>query len=165
MLIKDILSDFVEKAKDNFKKYGFLTPIFAGMVDNKPLIMVMPTSSQEEKENFSLRIQQLISKNRLTEYIMINEAWAVEVENDLDEVKNWLGTKGSLESWPGRKEIVQILYCSATEEIQYTADINRGIIPPVLENWDSSKRKVQFQIGNFSARFQSLFLKGKAGAN
>ena len=165
MLIKDSLSDFVEKVKFNFKKDGFLTPIFAGMVDNKPLIMVMPCASQEEKEQFSCKIQQLIAKNRLTEYIMINEAWAVVVEDNLDEVQNWIGTKGSLESWPGRKEIVQILYCSATEEIQYTADINRGIIPPVLENWDSSKKKVQFQIDSFSARFQSLFLKGKAGAN
>ena len=128
MLIKDSLSDFVEKAKANFKKDGFLTPIFSAMIDGKPLIMIMPVSSQQEKEEFSLKIQHLISKDRLTEYIMIYEAWAANIQNNLDDVRNWIATKGSLESWPDRKEIVMILYCSATEEIKYTADIKDNLI-------------------------------------
>ena len=164
MSLKDNLSALIEIVKANFSKDQSLSPVFIGIIDNKFSSMLMPCSSQEEKETFSLFIQDLIAKNRLAEFVMISEAWTLAVD-DILEVRDWLKTHGSLQNHTRRQEIVSILYCSAKEEIHYTADINRGIIPPVLENWNQSERKTQLKIDEFSSRFQNLFLKGKAGAN
>lgn len=164
MLLKDGLPDFVEKAKANFAKDKFLTPVFIAMIDNHPQFIIMKMKDQQEKESFSQKIQGLIAKNKLTEYIMITEAWTAEV-HDITEIRKWLANNGSLENYPNRKEIVSILYASSTEEIQYTADINRGIIPPVLDNWQTSERKIKVRPEEFSSRFSGLFTRSKAGNN
>ena len=165
MLLKDNLSIFVEKAKANFIKDGFLTSILAAMIDGQLQIIMLQMENNEDKEAFSQRMQDLISKNRLSEYIMIVEAWQAEVKDNLEEIRDWLKTHGTLATRPDRKEIVSILYASAKEEIHYTADINRGIIPPVLDNWNTSTRKVEFRIEEFSSRFSGLFIRSKSGAN
>lgn len=163
--MKDSLVVFIEGAKVNFKLYGYLTPVFAAVLDGEPQIMGVIWSSPAEKEIFAKKVQQWISENRLTEFIMVAEAWVADV-NDLSQATEHLREKGSLESWPNRREIVIVTYCSPHEEIECTADIIRGTIGlPILSNWQQVEKQVKFNLTDFSARFQGMFLKGKAGQN
>jgi hypothetical protein len=164
--MKESLVIFTEGARVNFSVYGHLVPIFAGVLDGEPQIFGVVWEDVVQKEAFAKKVQQWIAENRLKEYIMVVEAWAVNVpEGDLYAVQDWLRQHRTLESYPDRHEIVTVMYCSAQEEIEYTATINRGIIPPLLGEWNVSQRKVRFNHQDFSTRFQGLFLKGKAGQN
>ena len=157
---------FTEGARVNFSVHGHLVPIFAGVLDGEPQIFGVIWTDAAQKENFARQVIQWIAQDRLKEYIMVVEAWAVNVQDgDQSKVQNWLREHGSLKKWPDRGEIVIVLYCSPNEEIEYTADIDRGIIPPLIGEWRITKRQVRFNHEDFSTRFQGLFLKGKAGQN
>lgn len=163
--MKDSLVVFLEGAKVNFKLFGHLIPVFAAVLDGEPQIMGVVWSDASEKEIFAEKVKQWITEGRLTEYIMVVEAWAADT-SDLSEVRQHLSKKGSLESWPGRREVVIVTYFSPSEEIECTADINRGTIGlPTLGEWSRVERKVSLNPLDFSARFQGLFLKGKAQQN
>lgn len=162
-LLKEDLPVFVRKAEENFKKYGYLAATFIAVLDEKPQIFSLVLKLPSDKEAFAQQIQQWIAENRLSEYIMIFEAWAAFA--DQAESNKWLEIHGTLENWPNRNEILCVQYCSPTEEISYTTTINRGKIPVTLEKWDIAHQDVKFNSREFSSRFQGLFLKGKSGQN
>jgi len=162
-MMKDSLVVFLEGAKANFKLFGYLTPVFAATIDGEPQIMGVAWNDFAEKELFVNKIKQLISENRLTEFILVAEAWAADTDDFAKTVEH-LCEKGSLESWPGRREMVIVTYCSPTEEIDCTADIIRGTISSLGE-WKQLERQVKFNSTDFSSRFQGLFLKSKAEQN
>lgn len=165
MSLKDSLVVFTEGAKVNFNLYGHLVPVFAGMLDGKPQIFQIVWNSPEEKTAFAKKVQGWIAENRLTEYIMVCEAWTARIEDgEQSKVQDWLNSHGSLQNWPNGGEIALVSYCSAKEEIECTAEIIRGTISSLGE-WKTNHREVKFDIVNFTTRFQSLFFKGKAGQN
>jgi len=164
--MKESLVIFTEGARINFQVFGHLVPVFAGILDGEPQTFGVVWENATQKEEFSKKVEQWIAQDRLQEYILVAEAWAVNVpEGDQHKVRDWLREHGSLENWPDRHEIVTVMYCNAQEEIEYTAEINRGIIPPLLGDWKVNHRKVRFNHDDFFTRFQGLFLKGKAGNN
>jgi hypothetical protein len=164
--MKESLVIFTEGARVNFSVFGHLVPVFAGVLDGEPQIFGVVWENPSQKEAFAQKVQDWIAQGRLKEYILVVEAWAVNVpDGEQHKVTEWLRTHGSLADYPDRHEIVTVMYASASEEIEYTAEINRGIIPPLLGNWNVSHRKVRFSADDFYTRFQGLFLKGKAGLN
>lgn len=163
--MKDSLVVFLEGAKVNFRLFGHLVPVFAAVLDGEPQIMGVVWTDPSEKEAFAQKVQQWISEGRLTEFIMVAEAWTADA-TDLSAVRDYLSEKGSLESWPGRREVVMVTYCGPSEEIECTAEINRGTIGlPTLGDWSQVSRRVSYNPLDFSARFQGMFLKGKAQHN
>lgn len=165
-VLKDSLAVFIEGAKVNFKLHGHLVPVFAGVLDGEPRIFGTAWEDASQKEEFAVRVRDWIAAGRLKEYIMVVEAWTANIQEDEQiKVRDWLKTHGSLKNWPDRSEVVMVLYCSASEETEYTADIIRGRITPVIGEWKFSQRKVNFSFENFNTRFQGLFLKSKAGQN
>ena len=163
--LKESLVVFKEGAKVNFNLYGHLVPVFAAMLDGEPRIFGVVWDGPEQKEAFAEKVQGWIAENRLTEYIMVCEAWTANIKDgDQGKVQEWLKNHGSLQNWPNGSEIAVVLYCSAKEEIECTADIIRGTISSLGE-WKTNHREVKFDIQNFTTRFQGLFLKGKAGQN
>lgn len=163
-IIKDSLEVFKEGAVANFKVYGWLLPVLA-YDDGEPKIMGLKFSSQQDKENCANLIVSLISQGKAKEYILVTEAWDAHIEEGQEkEVSEWLQKHGSLENWPNRGEVVIVQYCSAGEEIEYTADIERGITT-TLGPWRKTERKVKYDPLTLAGRFQGLFLKGKAGQN
>lgn len=161
--MKDSLVVFLEGARVNFRIYGYLLPVFAAVIDGEPQIMGVKWDDNAGKEEFANRISKWISENRLTEFILVAEAW---VASNIAEAKKHLAEHGSLENFPGRKELVTVSYCSAREEIECTADIIRGIVgEPTLGEWRREERQVRFNSEDLSTRFQGLFLKGKASQN
>lgn len=107
-----------------------------------------------------------ITQGKLNEFIFVCEAWTAIIEpGDREKVQQFIAEHGSLEGWPNRGEIVQVLYCSPEEEIEYTADIDRGTMPPLLGKWRKTVRQVKFNPADFSTRFQGLFIRAKAGQN
>lgn len=164
--MKESLVIFTEGARINFKVFGHLVPVFAGVLDGEPQIFGVVWEDASQKEAFAKKVNDWIAQDRLKEYILVVEAWAVNIpEGDEQKVRDFLREHGSLEKWPDRHEIVTVMYCNPVEEIEYTADIDRGIIPALLGEWKVSRRKVRFNHDDFSTRFQGLFLKGKAGQN
>lgn len=165
--MKDSIIVFKEGAKANFSVFGHLVPIFAGELDGEPRIFPVSWSNVQQKEEFANQVKQWIADGRLKEYIMVAEAWAVEVpQGEESSVREWLTKHGTLKDWPLRKEIVTVLYASPTEEIEYTADIIRGIMThAMIGEWKQTQRSVRFNYEDFSTRFQGLFLKGKTGLN
>lgn len=162
--MKDSLVVFLEQARVNFKLFGYLVPVFAVVLDGEPRILGVSWKNPAEKDAFAHTIEQWIAENRLTEFIMVAEAWAASV--NLPDAIQHLKQQGSLESWPGRQEVVVVTYCSPHEEIECTADIIRGTMGlPTLGSWSQVERQVRFNQSDFSARFQGLFLKGKAEQN
>ncbi len=96
---------------------------------------------------------------------MVAEAWVANIPTDERiKVREWIGTHGSLEDWPKRREIIMVSYCSPSEEIVYTADIIRGRIA-LIEAWNINQRNVKLNYDDFTTRFQCLFIKSKAGQN
>ena len=167
-VLKDSLVIFTEGAKTNFKLHGYLLPVFAGVLDNVPRMFPVVWEKPDEKEAFAQKIQQWIAAGRLREFVMVSEAWAANIQDgEQGKVQEWLNTHGSLETWPDRKEVVIVQYCSSDEEIEYTADIIRGIIPYAtkLSEWNINIREVKFNSHDFNTRFQGLFLRSKAGQN
>jgi hypothetical protein len=164
--LKDRLPNFLQIAEANFKKDGYLTPVFIGEIDGKSQILILNFQNQEDKDAIATQIQTWIAEGKLTEYIMVIEAWAAETL-DMEAVQGHLEEHGSLESWPNRKEIASITYHSATEEISYTTDIIRGTIndKPSLGEWFKIEKKTKFNMMDSSIRFNGLFLKGKAAQN
>lgn len=164
-VLKDSLAAFTEGARVNFDTYGYLLPVFAGVIDGKTKILGISLESVSHKEAFAHQIQNLIADDRLREYIMVVECWVVDTQkNEQSKVREWLKVHGSLENYPDRREVIMVSYSSPTEEIQYTAGIIRGRIP-LIEEWNVNHRNVKFNHDDFTARFQSLFLKSKAGQN
>lgn len=143
MSLKDSIVIIVEQAKVNFKAYGYLSPVFIGFLDGEPQTIPIP----HDKDEFSKQIKEWIGQNRLTEYVMVAEATATPTDGISPQ-----------------REVAAVIYCNAKEEIHYTADLIRGIIPE-LGKWNVTSNKVQFNQQDFSARFQGLFLRGKAGQN
>jgi hypothetical protein len=166
-VLKESLVVFTEGARVNFKVYGHLVPVFAGMLDGEPQIFGVVWEDAAQKEAFARQVRDWIAADRLKEYIMVVEAWTANIpEGDQHKVRDWLKSHGTLQNWPDRSEVVMVLYCSPTEEIEYTADIIRGRIPaPMIGEWKISQRKVKFNHEDFTTRFQGLFLKSKAGQN
>jgi hypothetical protein len=161
--MKDSLIIFTEGAKVNFQVYGYLVPVFAGVLDGEPQMFAVSWEDRAQKEAFAQKIKTWIAENRLTEYVMVVEAWTAPA---MESVQEWMKTHESLENHPERKEIVLVQYCSPDEEIWFTADIIRGTISvPMIGKWEKFHRKVKYSRDDFSARFQGLFLKGKAGQN
>lgn len=166
-VLKDSLAVFTEGARVNFKIHGHLLPVFAGMLDGEPRIFGIVWEDAAQKEAFADQVRDWIATDRLKEYIMVVEAWTANIqEGEQNKVRDWLKSHGSLQNWPDRREVVMVLYCSPTEEIEYTADIIRGRMPlPMIGEWKISQRKVKFNVEDFTTRFQGLFLKSKAGQN
>lgn len=168
--LKDSLKVFTTGAEANFKLHGYLTPVFAGNFDGEIKIFSIKMENVEQKEEFAKQVSDWIAnghltKGHLTEYVMVCEAWFAKVHNDdVNDVSDWLKKEGSLQNYPNRKEVAVVSYCSPKEEIEFTADIIRGIVPS-LGNWETNQRKVDYKIENLTTRFQNLFLKGKSGQN
>jgi hypothetical protein len=161
MALKDKIDVFLNGAKTNFEKYGNLLPIFACILDERTKVFGLVWKNAEDKELFSQQIKQWISENKISEYIMVTEAWSL---SDFENAQEWIQEYGTLEMHPSRKEMIVVQYCSAQEEIDCTAEIFRGSIITVGE-WQVIQRDVRFRPEDFSARFQGLFLKGKASQN
>ena len=168
MSIKDSLVVFTEGARVNFRLYGYILPVFAGLLDNEPQIFPVIWENLEAKESFAKQIYDWIASNRLKEFILVSEVWTALIQEvDRSKVQDWLKTHGSLENWPARKEMVMVQYCSPREEIEYTAEIIRGIVPhaTTLGEWKINTQKVELNSEDFSTRFQGLFFRSKAGQN
>lgn len=164
--MKESLIIFKEGARVNFSVFGHLVPVFAGVLDGEPRIFGVVWENANDKEAFAQKVRDWIAQGRLHEYILVVEAWTASVlPGEEYKVQQWLRENGSLENWPGRQEVVSVIYCNPKEEIEYTADINRGIIPPLLGDWKVSHRAVKFNTDDFFTRFQGLFIRGKAGLN
>lgn len=159
--MKDSIPVFIEGAKVNFRLYGHLTPVFAAVIDGQPQILGVSWSNSQDKDAFAKQIQNWIAENRLTEFIMVVEAWAA---TNSDNVQEHFQKHGTIQDFPDRKEIVIVRYCSANEEIDYTTDIIRGTIPH-LGDWHKIEREVKFSMIDLSTRFQGFFLKSKVKQN
>lgn len=162
--VKDSLVVFTEGAKVNFKMFGFVAPMFGCNINGEPRIEPVKFGSNADKEAFRKKIIGLIENGSLREFVFVCEAWLVTT-TDPESIRAHLAEHGSLEGYPGRREAVQVLYCSPTEEICYTASINRGSISTTLGEWEVTNRTGQFTLPDLQTRFQGLFAQGKAGTN
>jgi len=163
--IKDSLVVFTEGAIINFKLHGKVLPVFGLKLKNQePRLESVVFNSPADKDKFRQRILNLIASNQLEEFVFVAEAWTTITEN-VDEVRRWLAKYGSLEKYPDRKEIVQVLYSSPEEEICYTTVINRGSIGASLGEWQVITRSSKLELQDLATRFQGLFAQGKAGQN
>jgi hypothetical protein len=160
--VKEMIEIFKEGAKINFNHYGYLTPIFSSIIDGEPYVCALKFDTKEDKDKFSKWIIEMIQNDRLKEFIMVNEAWAVETK-DQKNLINWMQTN-DLKDHPDAYEIAIVNYCGPTEEIQCTARILRDTIT-TLSEWQISKQPVKFSLDSFTSRFQGLFLKSKSHLN
>lgn len=162
--VKDSLVVFTEGARVNFKMWGNVSPIFGANIDGEPKLISVVFQKPEDKEAFRQRILGLIASGRLKEFVFVAECWLADA--DPQAAMEHLRQHGSLETFPGRREAVQVLYSSPDEEICYTASINRGSMGVVtLGEWEETRRSGRFMLLDLSTRFQGLFAQGKAGSN
>lgn len=163
--MKDMLVVFTQGARVNFQLWGHVAPVLATITDDEFRIEPVAWNDQAAKDKWAKDIMARIADGRIREFILVTEAWTANVTpEDKGKVEKWLQEHGSLENWPGRGEIVSVLYASPDEEIEYTTDIIRGTIP-MMGAWRVSNRKPKYNQTTFSARFEGLFLKAKAGTN
>jgi 16S rRNA G1207 methylase RsmC len=161
--ILDSLIVFIEGARVNFKLHGNVAPVFGFKVkDREPQLEPVIFTSPKDKDKFRQKILDLIAENKLEEFVFVCEAWVATVKN-IEDVRKWLAKYGSLEKFEGRKEVVQVMYCSPEQEICYTATIDRSSIAE-LGKWEQTCRKA-FEIADLQTRFQGLFAQGKSGQN
>lgn len=162
--VRDSLVVFKEGARVNFKLYGRVMPVFGCNLNGEPQIIGVEFKNRADKEAFRSMISKKIASGELKEFVLVSEAWTAEI-TDQEEYNEWVKEHGSLENFPGREEIVSILYCSPEEEIQFTAAIDRSTMP-VLGEWEMTSRKPSIpSVGGLSSRFQDLFVLGKSGQN
>lgn len=160
--MKDSLVVFTEGARVNFRLFGKLLPVFAATLDGEPQIMAVLWESREDKQKFANQVQEWIKSGRLSDFIMVAEAWVAPMDTALPHLRE----NETLETAPDRTEAVIVTYSSPSEEIQCTAEIIRGTIGVAeLGPWQKSERKAKFDLDDFLTRFQGLFLKGKAEQN
>lgn len=162
--VKDSLVVFTEGAKVNFKMWGHVAPVFGANIDGEPKLFPVVFQKVADKEAFRQMILGMIASGKLREFVFVAEAWLADA-TDPEDVRRHLAEHGSLESYPGRREAIQVLYSSPDEEICYTASINRGSMGVTLGEWEKTTRSGFFQIPDLTTRFQGLFAQGKAGNN
>lgn len=160
--VKDSLVVFVEGARVNFDMWGQVAPMFGANVNGKPRLEPVTFATPQDKEKFRSKIESMIADGVLKEFVLVAECWTAD--GDIDAIRECLRTHGTLEKYDGRREAVQVLYCSPSEEICYTASIDRGNIPATLGEWRLEERP-RFSHASLNTRFQGLFAKSKAGSN
>ena len=159
-MLKDNLQAVLTMAEKNFQLFGNLATVFLLMVENEVVVEQVCFRTIQDKEDFSNKLKTLISQRRLTEFIMITEAWCADARTVQREEY-----KGSLEHYHGRKEIAIVSYYSPKEEIDFTADIIRDTIPS-LSKWIRTERQILSAASIVhNPRFQNLFLKSKVSEN
>lgn len=164
--VKNALEVFTTGARVNFQMWGEVLPVFGYNFNGEPMTKAVKFTNPADKENFRLYILDLIRIDKLKEFVFVSEAWTVKAQRpDLSDVNEWMAEHGSLANHPDRREIVSVLYCSPTEEIQYTAEINRGTIPASLGEWHIERSTGRFNLSQLGTRFQGLFAQGTAGQN
>jgi hypothetical protein len=164
--VKDALEVFTTGAKVNFKMWGEVLPVFGCNIDGEPQTVPVLFKNPQDKEKFRRRILDMIASGSLKEFVFVSEAWTVTAKNsDMSDVHEWMSKHGSLSGHPDRHEIVSVLYCSPSEEIQYTAAIDRSSIPPSLGDWEIHRTSSRFEISELGTRFQGLFALGQASNN
>lgn len=164
--LKDSMPVFLNGARLNFSTFGYVEPAFICFIEGKLKIFALDWENPEDKDDFSMMVQGLISSNAINEYVMIVEAWVARTDfGGYSNIREWLSEHGSLSNFPNRDEAVIVQYCSFKEEIQYFAKINRNDQKPSLESWQENKRSLAKGMLELSTRFQGLFPKSNADSN
>ena len=163
MKLKTLIEAFLQGAEQNIKSDGKILPIFVFIHKDQVCMQPLIFENNQDKEDFSAYVKKLIEQDKISEYIMLTEAWTVH-EKNLIETQEWMRKNGSLQNHPNRKEMVILQYSSVQEEISYTAEIIRGTIVS-LDKWNATQNTLGFKPEHLSTRFQGLFIKGKAGLN
>lgn len=160
--VKDSLEVFTEGARVNFKMHGFVASIFGvHLKGQEPKLMPVVFNNAEDKENFRSSILRMIASGLLQEFVFVAECWAAKI-SDPSELTKYYSEYETLENYPGREEVVQVLYCSPSEEICYTALIDRGTM--TLRDWEKTVSSA-YSLPEFTSRFQGLFAKGNSENN
>jgi hypothetical protein len=157
--LKDSINVFLNGAKENFKIFGYVTPIFA-YFDKELHIAPLDFSSPSKKDEFLNFLIEEISKGKIREFLFISEAWMTETTN-IQNVEKHLSNFGTLEKYPGRKESITVFYSNSQEEINYICEIKRN--PDKLGEWDQhlTENKEIFT----KERFKNIFQKAAAKNN
>jgi zona occludens toxin (predicted ATPase) len=93
---KKCLVVFTEGARVNFNMHGFCVPVFAGVLDGEPRTFGVVFEDQASKEAFAKQITDWIAQGRLTEFIMVMEAWnAIILPHELEKVQQFIAERGN----------------------------------------------------------------------
>ena len=115
---------------------------------------------KKHKQMFVDKLLSFISQGKLTEYILVIEAWMLKEKQD-ENIDKIMREYDSLQSHPQRREVLMVQYCNPIEEIHFISEIQRGTNPVSLSEWE----KLDFSKSHSQGRMQSLFKKGRAGWN
>lgn len=164
--VKDSLVVFTEGAKVNFSLYQKVAPVFGCNINGTPRIMPVIFAKPEDKDAFVRKILTLIARGQLKEFVFVCECWlATAPAENIDQIADWMARNGSLENFPACQEAVQVIYASPSEEICYTALIERSSMGVTLGGWEVQKSSGRVALPDLTTRFQGLFAKGTAGNN
>lgn len=151
----DRFEELKEKVRENFENDGYIYPVL--MMSNKGEILIKDGgfSTNDDKENLASFLEEQIANDCLDEFVYIAEAFSIQGEGHLDEVKEGV----SIKDMDGSVEVVIVTYSSPQREISAFATLNRpDRIPPYLGEWtqyEIDARKFSTQ----DAKFQFLWQK------
>lgn len=155
-MLKDEIEKICEYAMDSFSHEGSIAPVLFGIFEGEKKMILLDFDVSKHKQVFADKIKSLISQGKLTEYILICEAWILR-QNANEPLPN-----NGLKDHPKRQETILVQYCHPTEEIHFLCPIIRGIDNQyTFGEWE--KLDVRSDVGR--GRFQSLFAKGRAEWN
>lgn len=158
--LKNSIDVFLNGAKENFKIFGYVTPVFAFFDGEKLHVEPLDFSSPSKKDEFLGFLIEEIGKGKIKEFLFISEAWMAEVI-DVQNVQKHLDSFGTLEKYPERKEAITVFYSNSQEEINYICEVTRS--PDKLGEWEQkySENKEFFT----KERFKNIFQKAAAKNN
>lgn len=156
-LLKDDVQKILDMAVVNFQNDGILAPVLLGVFEGKKKLIALNFDLKENKELFVGTLLNLIEQGKLTEYILVIEAWMVK-DNQGKEIDKIIKQHNSLQSHPQRREVLMVQYCTPIEEIHFISEIQRGTNPVSLSEWE----KLELSNSYSQGRMQSLFKKGRA---
>lgn len=162
MKLLNMLSGVKNQARKVFEQDKYHSPIFILNINDQVKILNPESFEESDKKSIAQILVDLAGKNLLKEFIFIAEAWFGLGNEALSHKLN----KGSLETFPNKKEAILIFYSSPKKEIYNIANIDRTdevILKEWEENQETNATKTLSLVNN--SIFNNIWNKSNIGNN
>ena len=160
MSLDSLVPVFLDGARSNFFKYGYLMPVLFTFTDRVNVIGV-PLQAPEDKDALEDFLLDLIRSNSVKEFLFICESW---ISHDSNVALKHLAEHGSLEHCPNREEALVAIHSRPHIETVYKSAISRQGNEVSLNEWTEENQKTN-PATLLNQRFGALWERAKAGSN
>ena len=153
--IEEFKNSMIEKMKQIFTQYGYLTPVMFFLIDGMTVMENIPSdcmASKEGKAKLAQVIRTICTQPNVLAGGIITEAYLAKVTPDSESAKKALSGKMDVSEMPERVDAIIMIFSTPEKEemIPYEVDCKNKIVKDMDEDL---KKGVGMGSGIFSGFF------------